>query len=72
MLSFLALYRGDSIQSADLVAVSTDDRLVAHVAGELLRSDRSKTETGDQVTNAVRAGKRRALECVRSEAEGDK
>lgn len=68
MVSFLAVYRGDSLQSAELVAVSTDPGLVESVAGEIL-TDRSRhPDPGDPALDSIRRGKRRALQLVRDEA----
>ncbi len=72
MVSFVVIYRGDSIQTAELVAVSTNPSLVAHVAGDLLRERNEATRDGleaDPVLDAVRDGRRRALEFVHAESE---
>ena len=66
MATFLALYRGNSIGSADLLAVSTDRDLIAQVATQLL-ADRDGPP-GDEALDALHAGRRRALELVRNEA----
>ena len=71
MVSFLAIYRGDSIQTAELVAVSTNPSLVADVAGDLLgeRDETTRDGVADPVLDAVRDGRRRALEFVHAESE---
>jgi hypothetical protein len=63
MVSFLALYRGASLESAELVSVSTDPELVAFVAGALLK--KKCGETGDPALAALRTGRRRALNVLR-------
>ena len=68
MVTFLALYRGASLPSAELVAVATDPDLIAQVAGTLLR-DRGPSEGVDAAVSALKAGRRRALRIVRAEAE---
>lgn len=66
MVTFLALYRGESVASAELVAVATDPELVSGVAGALLAS-REEAEGGDPVLGAIRRGRRRALRAIRQE-----
>lgn len=68
MASFLALYRGESIGGAELVAVSTDRDLVGRFADELLMSD-NQPPSQDPARKVLWDGKRRALEIVRDEAE---
>ena len=71
VVSFVALYRGPSLSAAELVAVSADSTLVAHVAGALLAErEREAASTEDPATVALAVGKHRALELVRDEAEG--
>lgn len=70
MVSFIGLYRGPSLSAAQLVGVSADPALVAHVAGALLAErERDGGSTEDAATVALTEGKRRALELVRDEAE---
>lgn len=68
MANFLALYRGDTVGSADLVAVSADPDLVGQFADELLA--RNRRSDGDPVVGAVDEGRRRALKIVRDESDG--
>ena len=65
MANFLALYRGQTIGSAQLVAVSTDPDVVARFADELLE-DRGENPH-DPVAAAVEEGRRTALRLVRDE-----
>lgn len=67
MVSYLALYRGKSVATADLVAVSTDPKLIAYASKHLLR-DRRTVETEDPAIGALAAGRRRALKLVHEEA----
>lgn len=66
MRSFLALYRGRDLPSAELVAVSTDPALVAQVAGVLL--DHSPDHDRDPALKALTRGRRRALRVVMERA----
>lgn len=66
MVTFVALYRGTSLQSAQLVAVTTDAELVAQVAAGLLKGPAPKDE--DPVLAAVHGGRRRALRLLHQEA----
>lgn len=67
MVSFLALYRGQSVGDAELVTVSTDPELVGRFADELLEERGPIPE--DPVVSAIREGERRGLRIVRDEAE---
>ncbi len=69
VVTFIALYRGSRLSSAELVAVSTDPSLVAHVAAALLATHEHEPEgSGDVATQALSAGRQHALELVRDEA----
>lgn len=72
-MSFLALYRGDSVPTAQLVTVCADPELVARFARKMLHNpDHELTRpTGDPAVDALRGGHRQALELVREEAEGE-
>jgi hypothetical protein len=61
MVSFLALYRGRSLNEAELVAVSTDVEIVSNFAERLLKQPYEET---DPVLMEVKTGKRRALRRV--------
>ena len=66
MISFLALYRGDQLQTAELVAVTADPEITSQVAEQLLGKDRSRlTElSGDPVLEGLHSGRARALELM--------
>lgn len=65
--SFVCLYRGETIAAARLVAASSDARLVAHVATELLHDPHLCDEPNDPVLTAINSGKRRGLRLVQKE-----
>ncbi len=67
MVSFVALYRGRSLSEAELIAVSTDAGLVAHVAAALLQERSPRMP--DAAVNALSKGKRRALKLIRADAQ---
>jgi hypothetical protein len=70
MASFLAVYRGASIGTAQLVAVTADPQLIATVAAELLtQRTGDASEAKDAALSALQSGRNRALELVRVEAE---
>lgn len=69
MVTFLALYRGRTLGEAELVGVTTDSELVAHVAAELLQARDGETGHDDPALAAISGGKRQALEFVRHEAD---
>ena len=66
-VSFLALYRGQSVADAELVGISARRHLVALVA-DVMASDLPSTGN-DPVAKAKHDGHRRALELVRKDAE---
>ena len=69
MVSFLALYRGKSLERAELVAVSTQSTLVAHGAGALLAEQKGRPSAaeGDLALNALTGGRRHALQIIEEE-----
>jgi hypothetical protein len=66
MTSFIALYRGPSVDDARLIAVSSAPDLVAFLADQLLVRDEP---SGDPVVEKLRRGRRSALKAVKTEAE---
>ena len=65
MTSFLALYRGDTITAAQIVAVTADPHLVSDFAARLL--GQPSEPSGGPVVVSIEEGKRKALEVVRDE-----
>ena len=61
MTSFLALYRGESIASARLVAVTAEPQLVRDFARRMLAKSEGQP---DLVLSELEKGRRRALELV--------
>ncbi len=68
--TFLALYRGSTIGTAELVAVTTDPKLIGEVASAMLTAD-AGDDPEDPAVSAVKDGRRRALQLVQDEARGD-
>lgn len=69
MQSYLALYRGDTLVTAKLVAVSSDPALVGEFAGRLLTDAAlPRPVPADVVLREVERGRRRALRLVAQEA----
>jgi hypothetical protein len=66
LASFIALYRGETIGSARLVAATTDVEIV-HDFAERMLSESDVTEQ-DAVLQEVELGRQRALYLVRDEA----
>jgi hypothetical protein len=64
--SFLALYRGESVSTAKLVALIADPELVRDFARRLLQEPQDQQP--DVVVQELEHGRRRALELIRSEA----
>jgi hypothetical protein len=63
MTSFLALYRGESIAGAKIVAVTAEPGLVRDFARRMLAEPQQEP---DFVLRELENGRRRALELVRS------
>lgn len=67
MTTFVALYRGQTIGKARIIAVSSDPQIVHHVAAELLREEQPLSpDSGDSdpIMSALDGGRRRALRIV--------
>ncbi len=66
MARFLALYTGESVNSAKLLALTAAPKIVCDFAARLL--DEPEAED-DPVALELERGRRRALELVRGEAK---
>ena len=70
MVSFIALFRGDSVATAEMVTLSADQTLVARFADQMLQgAEHLTSEVGDPVHGARIEGERRALELIREESD---
>ena len=67
MTSFIALYRGETIGSARLVAATTDFEIVRDFAERMLSVPEGQEP--DAVLRELELGRRRALHLVRDDAE---
>ena len=68
MVSFLALYRGNSIHAAQLISVSTNPEIVNYVAKSLL-SCQKVNENGDPAMETLVQGRIGALEKIAEESD---
>ena len=66
MTSFVALYRGSTVGSAELVAVSTAPELVRELAAHMLAEP--EEPESDSALHELEHGRRRALRLIRDEA----
>ena len=65
MVSFVALYRGDHLRTAELVAVTADPEITSQVAEQLLSDDRTKPpENFDPVLEGLHSGRAHALKLM--------
>ncbi len=64
--TFLALYRGESVAGAKLLALTAESEIVHDFAGRLLAEPEAEE---DPVVSELERGRRRALRLVRGEAE---
>jgi hypothetical protein len=69
-VTFLCLFRGPSIESAQLVSTSTDPELVRQVAADMLQTELTDEEYSDPARRALSRGKRQALRVIHGETEG--
>ena len=67
MLSFVAVYRGQSVTSAQLVAVSADRDLVALACQRLLETE--GPVDGDPVVGSLSQARQHALRLIRDELQ---
>ena len=67
MTSFIALYRGETIGSARLVAATTDFEIVRDFAERMLSVPEGQEP--DAVLRELELGRRRALRLVQDDAE---
>jgi hypothetical protein len=67
LTTFLALYRGDSISAAKLLALTAEPTLVRDFAARLLTEPEEREQ--DAVLLELENGRRRALQLVESGAE---
>ena len=67
MTTFLALYRGDSVNAAKLLTVTANPELVRDFAARLL--EQPELQDPDPVLEELEQGRRRALQLVKSGAE---
>jgi hypothetical protein len=66
--TFLALYCGDSISAAKLLALSANPQVVSDFAGRLLE-ETGRDQNPDPVLKEVEHGRRRVLQLVKSGTE---
>ncbi len=67
MKTIVCIFRGPSVASAELIAASSNPRIVADFCAALLGDP---PQTGDPVLSRVALAKRRALREIRREARG--
>lgn len=63
MTTFLVLYRGDSVSSAKLLALTADHELVRDFAARLLNKPKEE-QNPDPVLHELQRGRRQALQLV--------
>jgi len=68
LTTFLALYRGDSVSAAKLLALSADPQVVRDFADRLLEES-GREQDPDPVLEELEHGRRRALQLVKSGTE---
>ena len=66
MKTFIALYRGESVTTAKLVAITADPKLVTLVAGQMLEHE---LPPEDPVLTKLEGGRRAALRQIKKEAK---
>ena len=66
MTTFIAVYRGDSVATARIVAISSDPTVVSEVTAAILTVPRVET---DPVLREVEEGRRSGLRLISTEAK---
>ena len=66
MTSFIAIYRGQTVGDAKLIAVSADTALVADVSKQILARGFTKD---DRIISELENGRRAALRLIEQEAK---
>lgn len=65
MTSYIALFRGNSIEDAQIIAVSADPDVVSRFASELLEDPNySEAKNPDPILKPILEGKRQALRMI--------
>lgn len=70
MTTFIAIYRGDTVADAKLIAVSADPELVSRIAFSL--SKQENDFSGDDVLDTLESARRRALEFIQKELNDER
>jgi hypothetical protein len=65
MVNFIALYRGRTLNDAEVIAITGEVSVVSEFAERMLMKDDGET---DPILRQAQEGKRRVLELVRDEA----
>jgi hypothetical protein len=68
LTNFIALYRGETVTSAKIVAVTADADLVADLAARMLRRQEEEIEN-DSMVRSLDDGRRRALRLITEETK---
>jgi hypothetical protein len=68
LTTFLALYRGDSVSAAKLLALSANPQVVSDFAGRLLEETEREPDL-DPVLEELEHGRRRVLHLVKNGTE---
>ena len=69
MTSFIAIYYGQTVTDAKLIAVSAEKSIIADVSARLLNQN---FEERDQIISSLENGRRKALEHIHREARNDR
>jgi len=68
LITFIAVYRGETIADARLIATSVDPALVAEVSSKLLADRAAADQSADPAIAAIERGRRSALRVIKAEA----
>lgn len=67
MTTFVALYRGETVATSKMVAITSESSLVREVAEKLLLSP--DADSKDPVIQEIEQGRRRALQLIQCEEQ---
>jgi hypothetical protein len=71
LTNFIALYHGETVASAKIIAVTAHADLVADFAARMLHREEEETE-GDSVVRSLDDGRRRALRLIAEESKHER
>ncbi len=70
MTTFIAIYRGDTVANAKLIAVSADPELVSRIASSFAKQENNSNNDG--VLDTLESARRKALKFIQEELKDER